>query len=86
MPANPQLMIPASVETVAGHTFPVTVSDLCDRRCRIMRPLAVSLLGMSIQLWLGAIGPLRAHLSPYARTLLLFDYPIHRAVVAHFNV
>ena len=78
-----KLAVSGQVEMDSGTTWPVTICSLSETHCQLDRPLAGT--GEMLQLWLGAIGPLRAQVSGYSRQQLTFDGPIHPAIAAHFN-
>jgi len=80
------LSVPGQLEIGQGKLSPVTISELSEDNFRIQEDLPELDSDTSVLLWLGAIGPLRAHVSPQSRTFIEFDGAIHSAIVEHFNV
>ena len=78
------LQLPGEVEVRPGSLCRITISELSESGCRIAEPLQQIEAGKLVLVWLNAIGPLRARVSPAALMTLEFDGAIHPAIVEHF--
>ena len=79
------LAVPGQIETRHGEFLRVTIAELTDMSCRTAEPLPQLDPQSVIGVWLGAIGPLIAHIKSGSRTCLEFDGAIHASIVNHFN-
>lgn len=77
------IAVEAQVDWETGRSCAVIVSSLTSHACELADSLPV--WPGNLTLWLGAIGPLRAHLEGAGGTMLVFDGPIHPAIADHFN-
>ncbi len=79
------LTVRGEIQSGQGLFTPITVSQLSEERCQVLEELPEPDANGLLQVWLGALGPLRARISAHSQTLLEFDGLIHPAIVAHFN-
>ena len=78
------LQLPGEVEIQPGRLCRITISELSEAGCRMTEPLRQIEAEKPVLVWLSAIGPLRARVSPAMPTKLEFDGAIHPAIVDHF--
>jgi len=79
------LALPGQIEIRQGQFCSITISELSRANCRIRESLPQLHAETPVQVWLGAIGPLRAHVSARSLSQVVFDGEIHAAIVEHFN-
>ena len=79
-----ELYLPGEIEVGPGEVCPVTIAELSESGCRLSEAVPQLAADIPVLLWLSAIGPFRAHVSPAAPTRMEFDGKIHPAIVKHF--
>lgn len=79
------LALPAQIVREGGGARSVTIAKLSQSGCLIREQLPVESSEEAMQLWVGAIGPLRVRQSARSNSEIEFDGPINPAIVAHFN-
>lgn len=84
-PTQGGLSLPALIARGNGKPCEVTIRDLSEAHCLIEETLPASEADDGMQIWIGAIGPLRAHRSAHSESEIEFDGPISAAIVDHFN-
>ena len=78
------LQLAGEVEIRPGRLCRITISELSVSGCRMAELLPQIEAEKPVLVWLNAIGPLRARVSPATPTTLEFDGAIHPAIVEHF--
>lgn len=73
------------VDAGGNARSPVTVLELTETSCRLREKLLEVENPTTLNLWLGAIGPLRGHLSSTSHDCIEFDGAIHSSIVEHFR-
>lgn len=76
--------LPGELDTGSGGLQSVRISDLTTQNCRLSAQGIAMPPGTTVDLWLGAIGPLSGVIAYADGCLVQFTGAIHPAIVSHF--